>query len=86
MSPELIQVVSAGGAGVAVIVVTLIFLRFIHHEREQLMADRREERRDFLQRLTEVATQLELLTLAIRQMKTHCACGEEDRGEKEADQ
>ena len=66
MSSELIQAISTGGAGVAVIVVTLIFLRFINNEREQLMKDRRDERSDFLQRLGEVAEQLELLTVAVK--------------------
>jgi hypothetical protein len=55
MSPEFVQLLSSGGAGVAVIVVTLVFLRYLNAERQQLMADRREERREFLQRLEQVS-------------------------------
>ncbi len=55
MSPELIQLLSSGGAGAAVIVVTVVFLRYLKGEREQLMADRREERREFLDKLEKVS-------------------------------
>ena len=58
MSPELINAVSTGGAGFAVLVMTVIFLRFIREERDQMMADHREDRRDYLARLEEVARQL----------------------------
>ncbi|NQT21694.1 MAG: hypothetical protein HQ592_18455 [Planctomycetes bacterium] len=65
MSQELINLISTGGAGVAVTVVTFVFLRFLRAERNQLMSDRREERRQFLQRLDAIAERLELLAQSV---------------------
>ena len=59
MSVELLNAISTGGAGVAVIVVTVIFLRFLRTERQALMTDRREERREFLDRLEDTSTAVE---------------------------
>jgi hypothetical protein len=61
MSQELMSLISTGGAGVAVTVVTLVFLRFLRVERKELMSDRQEERRQFLQRLDDISHRLELL-------------------------
>ena len=61
MSPEFMNLLSTGGAGIAVTVVTFIFLRFLRDERNQLMADRREERQEFLQRLDDISVRLEQL-------------------------
>jgi hypothetical protein len=55
MSPEMIQLLSSGGAGAAVVVVTVIFLKFLRGERDLLMADRREERLEFLQKLEQIS-------------------------------
>ncbi len=55
MNPELIQLISSGGAGAATIVVTVVFLRFLRAERRQLMTDRIQERREFLERLEEIS-------------------------------
>ena len=55
MSPEFVQLLSSGGAGAAVIVVTVVFLRSLNVERQRLMADRREERREFLQKLEQIS-------------------------------
>ena len=65
MSPELIQLLSSGGAGVAVVVVTVFFLRFLREERGHLMADRREERREFLARLEQIAQTVETLNATL---------------------
>lgn len=65
MSPETIQLVSSGGAGVAVIAVTLVFLRYLRGEREQLMEDRREERSEFLSKLEQTSDSLCELTRAL---------------------
>ena len=61
MSPEFMNLLSTGGAGIAVTVVTFIFLRFLRDERNQLMADRREERKEFLRRLDDISVRLEQL-------------------------
>ena len=61
MSPEFMNLLSTGGAGIAVTVVTFIFLRFLRDERNQLMTDRREERKEFLQRLDDISVRLEQL-------------------------
>ena len=79
MSAELLNVISTGGAGIAVIVITIIFLRFIRDERNQLMADRREERREFLARLEDITKQLELLTSCVHQSNVwHKSAEEKD--------
>jgi len=62
MSSELLNIISTGGAGVAVTVVTVIFLRFLREERKELMSDRRVERREFLRALSELSVRLETLT------------------------
>jgi len=64
MSDQLLNLLSTGGAGIAVTVVTVIFLRFLREERNQLMADRRDERKEFLQRLDDIS--LRLVQLAER--------------------
>ena len=66
MSQELINLISTGGAGVAVTVVTFVFLRFLQAERRQLVSDRREERQQFLQRLDTIAERLELLAQSVK--------------------
>ena len=58
MSDQLLNLLSTGGAGIAVTVVTVIFLRFLREERNQLMADRRDERKEFLQRLDDISSTL----------------------------
>ena len=62
MSQELIQLLSSGGAGAAVIVVTVVFLKYLKSEREQLMADRRNERREFLEKLEAISRSLTDMT------------------------
>jgi len=57
----MLNLLSTGGAGIAVTVVTAIFLRFLKDERNELMADRREERKEFLQRLDDISVRLEQL-------------------------
>ena len=67
MSSEILSVISTGGAGVAVTVVTIMFLRFLREERKELMSDRREERHEFLQGLSELSARLEMLAESIGQ-------------------
>jgi hypothetical protein len=61
----MIQLLSSGGAGAAVIVVTVVFLRYLKGEREELMADRREERQEFLQKLEQISRAITDLTTAL---------------------
>jgi len=84
MSPELINAISTGGAGVAVIVMTVIFLRFIREERDQLMSDHREERRDYLARLEEIAQQLGSLASIIEKNADCQQCLDRQKRENES--
>jgi len=80
MSQELVNLISTGGAGVAVTVVTLVFLRFLLEERKELMSDRREERRQFLMRLDDISHRLEMLTDSITNaFRDHRSSNEERR-------
>lgn len=65
MNLELVQLIGSGGAGVATIVITVVFLRFLRAEREQLMEDRIEERREFLERLEQISTSVAELNTAL---------------------
>ena len=67
MSTELIQLLSSGGAGASVIVVTIIFLKYLKGERRQLMADRREERHEFLEKLEQISTTVAQLNTTLLQ-------------------
>ena len=67
MSTELIQLLSSGGAGAAVVVVTVIFLKYLRSERQQLMADRREERREFLEKLGQISDAIAQLNTTLLQ-------------------
>jgi hypothetical protein len=67
MSWDVIQMLSSGGAGAAVIVLTIVFLRFLKEERQWLMQDRREERREFLEKLECVSNAVGDLNSALRQ-------------------
>ena len=79
MSPELVQLFSSGGAGIAVVVVTLVFLKYLKVERKELMADRREERREFLDRLEQTSKSIEGLTRALVRRPCMLKDDQEDR-------
>jgi len=85
MSQELVNLISTGGAGVAVTVVTLVFLRFLREERKELMSDRREERRQFLMRLDDISHRLEMLAESIKDAFRDRRSSNEERQETHHD-
>ena len=85
MSQEIVNLISTGGAGVAVTVVTVIFLRFLREERKELMSDRQEERQQFLLRLDDISRRLEMMTEHMREafgkLEEQLCCEDEDHQE-----